>query len=298
MPRIEETARLYENLALLFDQQQEPRMRDWFLVLAADAALAAGNAIEAERLRGLLLARNPHHLISPFASFTEALKSPDIQAYVADLRREYPPAVAGKIWEEHKSPEPTLEFDAEEMTPAAHVPVTGPEEPLEADREPLFAASSEAPAGDLAHADLVPLLPDPDREPEAYRLQSESSTPAPAPLSPPPPRLHNPLSPSLPSPPRNSEKGTAGKTVTVVPATPTSLPLEPAAPPPPPKKAATFPGYELLPSKPARSARTEDDIDPASRWVAGLLTGLAGLLGLAWLLYGVARPFLPPAWFR
>ena len=43
--------RVYEELANRFVKQNEPRFRDHCLVLAADAALSAGKAPEAERLR-------------------------------------------------------------------------------------------------------------------------------------------------------------------------------------------------------------------------------------------------------
>jgi hypothetical protein len=81
---------IYEELASRFERQHEPRQRDICLVLAADAALAAGHAVDAERLRARLLAVNPHHLLRPYASLADALTSSDIQDYVADLRRLYP----------------------------------------------------------------------------------------------------------------------------------------------------------------------------------------------------------------
>src|SRR5438105_1343646 len=93
----EQTRQVYERLAEWYDREGQPKLRDWFLVLAADAAQTAGHAAEAERLRNRLLQRNPHHLLKPFASFAEALRSPDVQGYVADLRRTYPPAAAEQL---------------------------------------------------------------------------------------------------------------------------------------------------------------------------------------------------------
>jgi hypothetical protein len=74
-------------------------MRDRFLVLAADAALAAGQDQEAERLRGHLLEKNPHHLLRPFASLREALGSADVESYLRELRSNYPPGVARRFLE-------------------------------------------------------------------------------------------------------------------------------------------------------------------------------------------------------
>ena len=89
---VSETAvRRYEEQAELHDRRRQTRERDAFLVLAADAALSLGQRDRAERLRQRLLALNPHHLLKPFPSLAEALKSPDIQCLVEDLRRQYPP---------------------------------------------------------------------------------------------------------------------------------------------------------------------------------------------------------------
>src|SRR5262249_13715278 len=78
MANAAQPVRVYEELADWYDRQGQAKLRDWFLVLAADAALAGGRVDEAERLRGQLLYLNPHHLLKPFASFAEALKSPDV----------------------------------------------------------------------------------------------------------------------------------------------------------------------------------------------------------------------------
>jgi hypothetical protein len=74
-------------------------MRDRFLVLAADAALAAGQDQEAERLRDHLLELNPHHMLRPFASLREALSSADVESYLRELRGNYPPGAARRLLE-------------------------------------------------------------------------------------------------------------------------------------------------------------------------------------------------------
>jgi hypothetical protein len=88
---------VYEELATWYDRQGQAKLRDWFLVLAADTAQTLGQADHAERLRQRLLHGNPHHLVRPFRSFAEALQSPDVQGYVADLRRNYPPETAEQL---------------------------------------------------------------------------------------------------------------------------------------------------------------------------------------------------------
>jgi hypothetical protein len=90
MPTADQTVRTYRDLAEDYGRQGQAQMRDRFLVLAADAALAAGQDDEAERLRGRLLQHNPHHLLKPYSSFAEAMKSRDVQNYVGALRRNHP----------------------------------------------------------------------------------------------------------------------------------------------------------------------------------------------------------------
>src|SRR5581483_3825212 len=81
----------YEELAERFGKLAEPRRRDHCLVLAADAALAAGRAQDAERLRQRLLQVNPYHLLRPYTSMQEALQAGDVRDYITDLRHQLPP---------------------------------------------------------------------------------------------------------------------------------------------------------------------------------------------------------------
>jgi hypothetical protein len=89
--------RVYRDLADWYERQGQPSMRDRFLVLAADAALTAGLADEAERLRQRLLQANPHHLLKPYTSFSQAMQAPDVQTYVRDLRLNYPVETAESL---------------------------------------------------------------------------------------------------------------------------------------------------------------------------------------------------------
>src|SRR5690349_7405327 len=83
-------ASVFEELSDRFAAQGQLRQRDHCLVLAADAALSAGRPDEAERLRQKLLQQNRHHLLRPYGSMAEALQAPDIRAFVADIRRQWP----------------------------------------------------------------------------------------------------------------------------------------------------------------------------------------------------------------
>src|SRR5262245_20417775 len=97
MPVTDKTVRAYEELAEGHARRQEARQRDVFLVLAADAALTLGQRDQAERLRRRLLSGNPYHLLRPYASFAEALGSPDVQHFVAELRLQFPPETAEQM---------------------------------------------------------------------------------------------------------------------------------------------------------------------------------------------------------
>jgi hypothetical protein len=94
----ESMLRVFEELAGRFVKQNEPRFRDHCLVLAADAALSANRPQDAERLRQRLLQYNPHHLLRPFASMSEAAQAPDVQEYITDLRRQWPPEFVQKLY--------------------------------------------------------------------------------------------------------------------------------------------------------------------------------------------------------
>jgi hypothetical protein len=109
MPSSDRIVRIYEELAEREHRQGTPQARDRFLILAADAALSAGLTADAERFRARLLDYNPHHLLRPYPSLTEALKSSDVYSYIADLRGSYPPGEAEKLLESSKKngPEPT-----------------------------------------------------------------------------------------------------------------------------------------------------------------------------------------------
>src|SRR5437763_7161361 len=113
MASADRSIRVYQELATHYDARGEAQVRDRFLVLAADAATAAGRAEEAERLRNRLLEVNPHHMLKPYSSWNQALQSQDVRSYVEGLRRTYPPASAENLLEtvrgsgdEDKTPQP------------------------------------------------------------------------------------------------------------------------------------------------------------------------------------------------
>jgi hypothetical protein len=177
---------IYRELADWHHQHGQPQLRDRFLVLAADAALSAGRADEAERLRHRLLRLTPHHMLRPFASFAEALGSPDVQGYVAELRRSYPPARAEQLLEQTRQPV------ANTPGAAPMIPATLPVFDLDA------AAPRPVPSGEALK---VYSLQDeePPRSPSVPAPTWPRRTEAPRPAPPPRPvRRAVPVSPYLP----------------------------------------------------------------------------------------------------
>jgi hypothetical protein len=159
----EENQQLFEELAGRFDRQQEPRHRDIYLVLAADAALTGGRGGEAERLRARLLQSNPHHLLKPFPTMREAMESADIRDYVADLRRRHPASHAEEVLEKLRAKEPR----------AAPVfgPVRQPEIPVFRIREEPPPAKSEP---------IMPLPARPKKRPPTRSPYETAPTASPA----------------------------------------------------------------------------------------------------------------------
>lgn len=88
---------IYQELAVRYERQQDQRLRDVFFLLAADVARASGRPDDAERLHRGMLAANPNSVLRPFPTFEAALQSLDIQDYLADLRRQFPPEEAEKL---------------------------------------------------------------------------------------------------------------------------------------------------------------------------------------------------------
>jgi hypothetical protein len=139
MATANDKVRIYREVAEYYDRSGNDTKRDRYLVLAADAALALRQTGEAEQLRARLLARNPHHLLKPFATFEEAMKSVDVQNYIAALRRSHP-------FEKAEHLLATLSGDALSLPDDAKIlPLLGPEE--ERDDQPSTVVVSKSPPG-------------------------------------------------------------------------------------------------------------------------------------------------------
>jgi hypothetical protein len=159
-----QSALTYLKLSEWFNRKGQPQQRDRFLVLAADAAQAAGRQEDAEKLRLRLLKHNPHHLLRPYASFSQAMDSVDVQSYVNDLRNSYPPKKAAEMLvsasqenkppaEQHKPLPPTLpvvDLGPDPTGPAVNEPLKvyrGKEEGAPVPRTSVHGPSERARTG-------------------------------------------------------------------------------------------------------------------------------------------------------
>jgi hypothetical protein len=170
--------RLYQDLADWYERQTQPQLRDRFLLLAADAALSSGQPEEAERLRQRLLQLSPHHMLKPFASFAQSLKSPDVQGYLSDMREKYPLDKAKALLESLRS-SPTPE-------PAKASPPPPP--PVAKAIEPPPKPPAQKPG---------PPVPQPKAMPPKAPPPAAAPLPDPAP----PLRINPPAAPPPPPPP-------------------------------------------------------------------------------------------------
>ncbi len=163
MHRPETMQRMYEALATRFAKQGEPRQRDHCLVLAADAALAAGRADEAERLRQQLLRFNPHHLLRPYTSMAEAMQSSDVKDYVVDLRAQWPADLAEKLLGGRIPDEPQQQQQQASKPAPIAPPLPGPKP---APLSPPLPGPKQSPYLKLPTREASP-LPAKSREPIA-----------------------------------------------------------------------------------------------------------------------------------
>jgi hypothetical protein len=251
----DDPVQVYKELSDWYERRGEPPMRDRFLVLAADAALRAGQVEEADKLRLRLLKLNPHHLLKPYTSFTQAAQAPDIQTYLRDLRLNYPPEVALVLLNSLRS--------ATNLT--REVPLLQPREDDES-----TVALGEAAEPLRVYADA----PDHDA-PETQALPQELLQPARR-LAPNPPRA-----PAAAQPPR-------------APAVAQPLP-RPLPAPPLKKKAVPMTRTEPRPATARAYRPAPEPKTSSGGWFAMILFILVFLTGLVLAGYLVARPFLSRA---
>jgi hypothetical protein len=257
MPSVDEMMRTYRELAENYDRQGQAQMRDRFLVLAADAALSAGRSEEADRIRHRLLQANPHHLLKPYASFAEAMRSADVQNYVSALRRSHPYEKAEHLLEE-------MGQDAGGAKQGPIRPVTSGTGSREMER-----TSTKEPAerGD---------------ELKVFRVLNEEEEPKPSPSR---------VRPVPPVQPAQTGR-TSGASSRPAPG---PQPVRPTRPATMPEVFPLQREESPAPRRSAFSEGEERDYGGGG-WVAIGLFWLVLIVGILLAVYTFARPFLPFGW--
>lgn len=77
----------YLALAWVSDDKQQTIGRDRFWILAGVAACRAGYLDVAARCRELVIASNPRHLLSRYASIADALRDAEFEPFLKQLER-------------------------------------------------------------------------------------------------------------------------------------------------------------------------------------------------------------------
>lgn len=152
MSPLDHMIHVYRELAEREAERGAAQMRDRYLLLAADAALTAGQTEDAEQLRQQLLQNNPHHLIRPYGSFAEAMKAPEVYSYLADLRGKYAPEEAEQLLQAQRDEGP-IEAPPEETNHA-----TAPE-PLPAEAPAVYPVVPLGPEANARRSPRVTTLP-------------------------------------------------------------------------------------------------------------------------------------------
>lgn len=210
-----ELSELYLELSDYYDHRGEAQSRDRFMVLAADAAMRAGDPEEAEHLRQRLLALNPHHLLKPFKSFEDAQKSRDVSDYINALRRRHPADQVASLVESTvrpqanrtAAPEPTQHLQMPPPQPTRVEPVPG-HRPVEVYRMrptegPPPTSVRPRPAPPPSPNPALPANPGRVRPAPSVQNTPQSMPPLPLPLE--PTRLsssspYRPQHPQIPQP--------------------------------------------------------------------------------------------------
>lgn len=251
---------LYLQLAELYEYRSEPKMRDRFLILAADAAAMTGQGPEAERLLQRLLRSSPHHMLKAFSSFAEAMQAEHIRSYVEDLRKNYTLDVAEPLLErlrrgEEPPPQPASWAPAQPITPTR--------------------AGSEDPDQTLTGL--------PPEQPEPFRLM---------PVDQPDDDQTQVIQPKPAAQPRPGRSDTD----TAHTPRPTVKPLPPTEKEPPRARqpASQASGKPRPAGKSARRQQSREE--PGGSWLSMMLFGVVLVLGLVTIYYALVRPFFHIGW--
>jgi hypothetical protein len=260
---------VYRELAEQYDRLGQVSMLDRFLILAADAALEAGQIGEAERMRLRLLQGTRHHMLRPYDSFAEATRSGDVQTYLHDLRTNYPPEIAQQL------------LDSLHGGEAENTPATSPDQTQGTVDPPSW--SEEA-------------IPEPARFiPPTAPLIDLASEQRGAPIAGTSPPLARPMAQPIPARTPEKREGRTARPLQGIPMTQPAIPHVGAAAGPLARRmeALLSPAPLAAPLAPVEERETPPE---GGAWFIMMLVGVVCMAGLALLVFTMARPFLPAGW--
>jgi hypothetical protein len=255
-------SQLYQQLAEQYEYRSEPKMRDRFLILAADTAASSGQGPEAERLLQRLLRSSPHHMLKAFTTFAEAAQAEHIRTYIDDLQKNYPQDTAENLllslrqdqglppapatW---ATPMPVVPTRTDDIDSDQTLPGLLPEEPDAFNLMPMNEPDDKT--------QVIPTKPAAQPRPVARPAQTQPPTPYPV-VKPLPVTQSDsaPPRPRQPVPPKSVKPKPAGKT----------------------------------------TRRCKPQKEPGGGWLSMMLFGVVLMLGLVLVYYALLRPFFHISW--
>lgn len=108
MPNQEAAMLAYVQLAVVSHERNQALARDRFLLLAGASACRAAWPEVAEQVRQVLAQTSPHHALSRFHSFTDALRDDSFQTLVTRLEQSCPFERAEHLLATSETPVPEI----------------------------------------------------------------------------------------------------------------------------------------------------------------------------------------------
>jgi hypothetical protein len=248
---------VYRDLAKCYEERGDIPMRDRFIILAADAAVIAGQVGEAERLREQLLRISRHHMLRGYTSFVDARATSDVQTYIRDLHANYPLSAARDLLESLRNG--TARPNSESDRPLNNSIQWNDLDAMLASQLPGTGSTVPLPYSETVPGAPIPPAQKPDRLVPTKLME-------PIPIAP-------PVKP--PAQPR-----------------PRQAPGTQASPPTHRETASTRPVRRAIPRTPVTTPQTPADSPFAGgSWLGMLLSVLVFLVGVALLAFTLGRPF-------
>jgi hypothetical protein len=181
---------LYLELIDTYTESGQTTLRDYFVLLAADAFLASGQEDEAEYFYVEFSGRNPDHVLSRAGTLAAAVNHPEGRTYLGNLRQNYPEDVVRDLVQEARNritpaPRPVPAPNPRPLAPTAPIPILRLNNPVPAPRP-------------------QPALPRREPTPTTAPVRPQPAQPRPVPSSPPSQPHKRMLPPGLPEEPTSA----------------------------------------------------------------------------------------------